>query len=299
MAAAISGSDEERAARRLIAQAGTILQRPASATCRRAFVAALFAGASPEDLVRYEPRELADLAGRRLAVPRRAQARRAEDPLRHAARGRRRSGGARQVGLDHRDRQRRHAVPGRLGAGRAGRAGLDVRLVVHPIFTVERDARRRADRPSGGEARPSAARSARASSTSMSSASRTRRAAPRSSRRSSAVLADVRVCVQDWRPMLARVGELIAELKNNPPPLPVGRDRRGDPVPRMAGRQQFHLPRRARTTPSPAAKRGSSRCSRAGSASCARRDVHVLQRGNEPLVDHAGDHGVPARSRSR
>ena len=34
------------------------------------------------------------------------------------------------------------------------------------------------------------------------------------------VLADVRVCVQDWRPMLARVNEIAAELKANPPPLP-------------------------------------------------------------------------------
>ena len=34
------------------------------------------------------------------------------------------------------------------------------------------------------------------------------------------VLADVRVCVQDWRPMLARVKEVIDDLKSNPPPLP-------------------------------------------------------------------------------
>ena len=34
------------------------------------------------------------------------------------------------------------------------------------------------------------------------------------------VLADVRVAVADWRPMLVRVGEIAAELKVNPPPLP-------------------------------------------------------------------------------
>ena len=33
-------------------------------------------------------------------------------------------------------------------------------------------------------------------------------------------LSDVRRAVADWRPMLARVGEVIAELKSNPPPLP-------------------------------------------------------------------------------
>ena len=39
------------------------------------------------------------------------------------------------------------------------------------------------------------------------------------------VLADVTAAVQDWRPMLARVGEVLAELKTAPPPLP------GDEVP--------------------------------------------------------------------
>jgi glutamate dehydrogenase len=35
------------------------------------------------------------------------------------------------------------------------------------------------------------------------------------------VLGDVRVCVQDWRSMVARVNEVIADLKHSPPPLPV------------------------------------------------------------------------------
>ncbi len=35
------------------------------------------------------------------------------------------------------------------------------------------------------------------------------------------VLADVRVCVQDWGSMIASVHDLIADLKTNPPPLPV------------------------------------------------------------------------------
>ncbi|MES1155223.1 MAG: NAD-glutamate dehydrogenase, partial [Pseudorhodoplanes sp.] len=34
-------------------------------------------------------------------------------------------------------------------------------------------------------------------------------------------LSDVRLAVADWRPMLGRVSEVIAELKSNPPPLPV------------------------------------------------------------------------------
>ena len=36
-----------------------------------------------------------------------------------------------------------------------------------------------------------------------------------------AILADVRVSVDDWQPMLARVHAVVAELRSNPPPLPV------------------------------------------------------------------------------
>ena len=64
----------------------------------------------------------------------------------------------------------------------------------------------------------------------------------------------------------------------------------------MAGRRQFHLPRRARLRVHRRRGRDSSRCSRPGSACCARRDVPVLQRGNQPLVDHAGDPRVPRRA---
>jgi glutamate dehydrogenase len=35
------------------------------------------------------------------------------------------------------------------------------------------------------------------------------------------VLAEVRLAVQDWRPMLERVNAIVAELKTTPPPLPV------------------------------------------------------------------------------
>ena len=35
------------------------------------------------------------------------------------------------------------------------------------------------------------------------------------------VLAQVRLAVQDWRPMVARLAGIIKELKSNPPPVPV------------------------------------------------------------------------------
>ena len=114
------GSDEERAARRLIEQAGTIL-KGLRGDMPESFAQLLFAGASPEDLVRYEARELADLAEAAWLFLRTAQARHAQDPVRVAHGPDRRR--ARQGGLDHRDRQRRHAVPARLGDGRTDRAG--------------------------------------------------------------------------------------------------------------------------------------------------------------------------------
>ena len=55
------GSDEERAARRLIEQAGNIL-KGLRGDMPESFAALLFAGVSAEDLVRYEARELAELA---------------------------------------------------------------------------------------------------------------------------------------------------------------------------------------------------------------------------------------------
>src|SRR5436305_13865342 len=54
-------SDDERAARRLIERAGTIL-RGLRGDMPESFAPLMFAGVSPEDLVRYEPRELAELA---------------------------------------------------------------------------------------------------------------------------------------------------------------------------------------------------------------------------------------------
>jgi glutamate dehydrogenase len=35
------------------------------------------------------------------------------------------------------------------------------------------------------------------------------------------ILAEVRLAVVDWRPMLERINAIVADLKNNPPPLPV------------------------------------------------------------------------------
>jgi len=101
--------------------------------------------------------------------------------------------------------------------GELGERTLDVRLVVHPVFTVERD----------DDGRLVAFKGVRKSDGRRESfihihivglddpAERLEIV-----RALDGVLADVRVAVRDWRPMLARVSEVTAELKSNPPPLP-------------------------------------------------------------------------------
>ena len=129
-------TEDERAARRLIEQAGTIVtglygEMPES------FAAQLFARAAPEDLTRYEARELAALAEEAWAFLKE------------------RKTGTAKVRFESR--------PGPIGAehiktvsiieiinddmpflldsimNELTELGVEVRLVVHPIFTVERD----------------------------------------------------------------------------------------------------------------------------------------------------------------
>src|ERR1051326_1370393 len=129
-------TEDERAARRLIEQAGTIVTG-LYGDMPESFTAQLFARAAPEDLTRYEPRELAALAEEAWAF------------LKERKRG------SAKVRFQSR--------PGPIGAERIKTVsiieivnddmpflldsvmheltelGIEVRLVVHPIFTVERD----------------------------------------------------------------------------------------------------------------------------------------------------------------
>jgi glutamate dehydrogenase len=95
--------------------------------------------------------------------------------------------------------------------------GLDVRLLAHPVFTVEREANgrlvhfrgvRRGDGQSESFIHVHVANIEDAG------------AQAEVVRAIEGVLADVRVSVQDWRAMLARSSEVTAELRANPPPLP-------------------------------------------------------------------------------
>ena len=217
VAVGLVGSEEERAGRQLLAQAETILhgrhgEVPAN------FVGLLFGRAALEDLLRYGPRELAALAEAAWATLRRrapgAPHLRLDNPV--DGEGAPRLGTVTVLELVNDD------MPFLLDSVLAELAeqGVEVRLVVHPIFTVER----RHDGELLGFAgdRPPAGGARRESFIHLHLArieDADRRAAVLAALEQ--VLRDVRLCVQDWRPMLERVGAVIGELRDNPPPLPV------------------------------------------------------------------------------
>jgi glutamate dehydrogenase len=211
-----SFSDEDRAARRLVEQAGGILR--GLRDIPPGFAPLLFALVSPEDLVRYEARELAELAEAAWLF---LQERRAGAPkIRFESRG----GpiGAARIKTVSVIEIINDDMPFLLDSvmGELTEQGIDVRLVLHPIFTVERD---HAGSLVGFRGDGSAVGAARRESFIHIHVERIDDPA-RQARIIASIelaLAHVRVVVQDWRPMLARVGDVIAEIKNNPPPLPV------------------------------------------------------------------------------
>jgi len=213
-AADLPGSDEERAEAALIAAAGKIL-RSGHREVPEDFVAALFAHAVPEDLMRYDPRQLAELAAdawtllavRKPGVPKI----RLETP-----------------GLPGHERLRADSIleianddmPFLVDSVLAELAerGIDVRFVVHPVLTVERDGTGRLTAFKGTKAAAGALRE----SVIYIHIERIDEEARRAEivEAIEQVLADVRVCVRDWRAMTVRMAEVIAELKADPPPLP-------------------------------------------------------------------------------
>ena len=197
-AADLPGSDEERAEAALIAAAGQLLgdshrEIPAD------FVAGLFAHAVPEDLMRYDPRSSPSSLPTPGRCSRCASLARPTSASTPSGRGRSASvGAASRCSRSSTTTCRSWSI--RCWRELAER-GVDVRFVVHPVFTVERDAGRPPHRLQGARRRRPA-RCARASSTSMSSAidDAARRAEIVAAIEQ--VLADVRACVADWRAMI-------------------------------------------------------------------------------------------------
>src|SRR6266568_3164962 len=210
-------TEHERAARRLIEQAGTILTG-LHGDMPEGFAAQIFARAAPEDLARYEPREVAALAEEAWLFLKERPPGTAK--VRMQSRGgpigseRIRTVSILEIVNDN--------MPFLLDSimGELTEQGLDVRLVVHPVFAIERDTKGSLIGFSG-EGAPTGA--ARRESFIHIHTERVEDEARRAALVQSIeqALADVRVSVEDWRPMRARVGEVIADMRGNPPQLPV------------------------------------------------------------------------------
>src|ERR1051325_1217764 len=129
-------SDEDRAVRRLIEQAQIII-KSARGDVPESFLPLMFAGVPAEDLPRYEPRELAELTE---AAWQFLQSRKPSAPKIHFES---RSGpmGAERVRSVSIIEMINNDMPFLLDSVMAelSQQNVDVRLVLHPIFTVERD----------------------------------------------------------------------------------------------------------------------------------------------------------------
>ncbi len=211
IAVELPGSEDEGAARGAIAQAeATLRERRSDAPPN--FVAQIFGRVVPEDVVRYTAADVAMFAERAL------------DFLAE------RTPGAPKISCETLVLATPHksstvieianddmpflfdSVMGELSERR-----LAARLVAHPVFGVKRKNGRliALGAPEAGDGAresfihihidPIEQESARADLV----------------RALQSVLAEVRVAVQDWRPMIERVNGVIADLKTNPPPLPV------------------------------------------------------------------------------
>ena len=212
MAVEIAASKEDDAARDTLDAASAVLamsrhDMPAS------FVAQLFARVVPEDVLRYAPEDLARLAERAFDFlterqPGAPKVHCTTVPLQGAA-----------------DRKALTVVevvnddmPFLLDSvmGELADRRLDVRLVAHPVFGVKRE---------GGKLTAIGAADA-AGATRESfihihlDAIEDEALCRQIVEALQAVLAEVRLAVQDWRAMLDRVNHIVDELKTNPPPLP-------------------------------------------------------------------------------
>ena len=190
------------------AAAAVLAQRNAGIAAE--FVGKLFGLAVPEDLERYSAQDLAGIAERSWSFL--AQRNAGAPKLRFEPAAAPHGMAVLEIVNDD--------MPFLVDSvvGEINQRGLDIRLFVHPVFVVERDVAGlltnfRGARTVGGqresfihihiEGMEDAAQRAEIVATLES------------------ILADVRVCVHDWQPILARIRAVIEELRGSPPPLPV------------------------------------------------------------------------------
>ena len=175
----------------------------------RDFVVELYARAAADDLERCSPDELADIAEqswsfllqRPQAAPKVAFAPRPASPA--------------IAVLEILNDDMPFLVDSVLSE--LGEHALDIRLLVHPVFTVERDEAGKLIAFKGTRKTDGRRESFIHIHVAGLDDEAQRAAIVRALED---VLADVRVAVQDWRAMLARASEVATELKANPPPLP-------------------------------------------------------------------------------
>jgi glutamate dehydrogenase len=209
-------TEHHRAARRLIGQAGTILTGRHGEMPER-FADQMFGRAAPEDLARYEPRELAALAEEAWQFLQQ----RSPDTAKVRMQSRQGVGGSDHIRTISVLEIANDNMPFLVDSimGELTEQGVEVLLVAHPVFAVERDAGGNLIGFSG-DGSPSGA--AQRESFIHIHTERVEDEARRAAvvQAIERTLADVRVSVQDWRPMLERARAAIAELRGNPPRLP-------------------------------------------------------------------------------
>jgi len=206
----------ERGVAQLIEQAEAAL-RAQRTSVPDGFVARLFSGASAEDLAGYTPNEIAAFAVQAYAF---LEERRPGIPkIRiYTPEGGQDTGRSRSVSVLEIINDDMPFIVDSVMAELTARHA-QVQLVVHPIFTVARDAAGHIEQVSAEEPADEAVHRESFMHIHM---DRIQDVATQNTLivGLEQVLSDVSVAVQDWRPMLERVGDLIAGMKTNPPPVP-------------------------------------------------------------------------------
>jgi len=203
-----SGNEDDRSGTAPIAAAAILAQRRGDIP--GSFVTDLFGLAVPEDLARYHPEDLAAIAEQSWSFFAERQSGTAKIRFEPA------STTPPVLVLEIVNDDMPFLLDSVLGELNA--RGLDIRLLVHPVFTVERDAAGLLMAFKGIQKSDGARESFIHIhiGAGMDAAQRDEIV-----HALQGVLSDIRVSVQDWQPMLSRLREVIAELRANPPPLPV------------------------------------------------------------------------------
>jgi glutamate dehydrogenase len=210
------GTEEENAARRLIEQANGVLAG-LDPTIPKNFLPQLYGRAVADDLVGYAPETLAKLGKEAWAFlgTRRPGAPKIRfETLQDSEPGVRR----RPVSVIEIVTDDMPFLVDSVMAELTEQRGLDVRLVVHPVFTVGRDGEGHLKTFIGEQPpREGALRESFMQIHVAPVGDETKRTDVVQAIEQ--VLGQVRLAVQDWRPMLHRVSDIIADLKSNPPPI--------------------------------------------------------------------------------